>query len=74
MAHRKMPSRESRGHWFLCKNQSGFKEVKLTHDHLFYLSQIVIESLNGGAYVIASFLDIEKAFDKVIFRLVYLAR
>ena len=50
---------------FLSKYQSGFKKAKLTNDHIFRLSQTVMESFNKGEQVIASFLDIEKGFDNV---------
>ena len=50
---------------FLSKYQSGFRNAKSTNDHLFRLSQTVMESFNRGEQVIASFLDVEKAFDNV---------
>ena len=50
---------------FLGKYQSGFRKAKSTNDHLFHLSQTVMESFNRGEQVIASFLDAEKAFDNV---------
>ena len=51
---------------FLSKYQSGFRKCKSTNDHLFYLSQTIMESFNRGEHVvIAVFLDVEKAFDNV---------
>ena len=50
---------------FINKHQSGFRKAKSTDDHLFRLSQSIMESFNGGEHVVASFLDGEKAFDNV---------
>ena len=50
---------------FMNKHQSGFRRAKSTDDHLFRLSQSIMESFNRGEHVVAAFLDIEKAFDKV---------
>ena len=50
---------------FFTKYQSSFKKSKSTNDHLFCLSQTIIESFNRGEHVIAVFLDVEKAFDNV---------
>ena len=50
---------------FFSKYQSGFRKSKSTNDHLFCLSQIIMESFNRGEHVIAAFLDVEKAFDNV---------
>ena len=50
---------------FINKYQSGFRQNKSTDDHLFRLSQSVVESFNRGEHVVAAFLDIEKAFDNV---------
>ena len=47
------------------KYKSGFRKSKSTNDHLFCLSQIIMESFNRGEHVIAAFLDVEKAFDNV---------
>ena len=47
---------------FFSKYQSGFRESKSTNDHLFRLSQTII---NRGENVIAAFLDVEKAFNNV---------
>ena len=54
---------EKRG--FLNKHQSGFRRAKSTDDHLFRLSQSIMEILNRGEHVVAAFLDVEKAFDDV---------
>ena len=48
---------------FINKHQSGFRKAKSTDDHLFRLSQFIMESFNRGEHVVAAFLDIEKAFD-----------
>ena len=50
---------------FFSKYQSGFKKSKSTNDHLFRLSQTIMERFSWGKHVIAAFLDVEKAFDKV---------
>ena len=50
---------------FFSKYQSGFRKSKSTNDHFFHLSQTIMESFNRGRYVIAAFLDVEKAFDNV---------
>ena len=50
---------------FFSKCQSGFRKSKSTNDHLFRLSQTIMESFNRGGHVIAAFLDVEKAFDNV---------
>ena len=50
---------------FINKYQSGFRQSKSTDDHLFRLSQSVMESFNRGEHVVAAFLDIEKPFDNV---------
>ena len=50
---------------FFSKYQSGFRKSKSTNDHLFRLSQTIMESFNRGEHVIATFLDVEKAFDNV---------
>ena len=41
------------------KYQSGFRHNKSTDDHLFRLSESVIESFNRGEHVVAALLDIE---------------
>ena len=48
---------------FIKKCQSGFRQNKSTDDHLFRLSQSVMESFNREEHVVAAFLDVEKAFD-----------
>ena len=50
---------------FFSKYQSGFRKSKSTNDHLFHLSQTIMESLSWGEHVIVAFLDVEKAFDNV---------
>ena len=50
---------------FFSKYQSGFRKSKSTNDHLFRLSQTIMESFNQGEHVIVAFLDVEKAFDNV---------
>ena len=50
---------------FIYKHQSGFRKTKSTDDHLFRLSQSIMESFNRGEHVVAAFLDVEKAFDNV---------
>ena len=50
---------------FINKHQSGFRRAKSTDDHLFRLSQSIMESFNRGGHVVAAFLDVEKAFDNV---------
>ena len=48
---------------FINKHQSGFRRAKSTDDHLFRLSQSIMESFNRGEHVVAAFLDVKKAFD-----------
>ena len=50
---------------FINKYQSGFRQAKSTDDHLFRLSQPVMESFKRREHVVAVFLDVEKAFDNV---------
>ena len=50
---------------FLNKHQSGFRGAKSIDEHLFRLSQSIMESFNRGEHVVAAFLDVEKAFDNV---------
>ena len=50
---------------FFSKYQLGFRKPKSTNDHLFRLSQTIMESFNQGEHVIAAFLDVEKAFNNV---------
>ena len=50
---------------FFSKYQSGFRKFKSKNDHLFGLSQPIMESFNQGEHVTAAFLDVEKAFDNV---------
>ena len=50
---------------FINKYQSGFRQAKSTGDHLFRLSQSVMESFIKREHVVAAFLNVEKAFDNV---------
>ena len=50
---------------FLNEHQSGFRRGKSTDDHLFRLSQSIMEIFNRGEHVVAAFLDVEKASDNV---------
>ena len=50
---------------FINKYQSDLRQNKSTDDHLFMLSQSVMESFDRGEHVVAAFLNIEKAFDNV---------
>ena len=50
---------------FISKHQSVFRKAKSTDDHLFRLSQSIMESFNRGEHVAAAFLDVEKAFDNI---------
>ena len=50
---------------FFSKYQSGFRKSKSTNYYLFHLSQTIMESFIQGEHVIAAFLDVEKASDKV---------
>ena len=50
---------------FINKHQSSFRRAKSTDDHLFRLSQSIMESFNRGEHLVATFLDVEKAFDNV---------
>ena len=50
---------------FINKHQSGFRRAKSTDDHLFRLSQSIMESFNREERVVAAFFDVEKAFDNV---------
>ena len=50
---------------FMNKYQSGFRRAKSADYHLFRLSQSIMESFDRGEYVVATFLDLEKAFDDV---------
>ena len=51
---------------FFSKYQSGLRKSKSTNDHLFRLSQTIMESFNQGEHVIAAFLDVKNAFDNVL--------
>ena len=50
---------------FFSKCRSGFRKSKSTNDHLFLLSQTIMESFNRGEHVIAAFIDVEKVFDNL---------
>ena len=50
---------------FFSKYQSGFRKSKSTNDHLFRLSQTIMESFCRGEHVTVAFLDVEKALDNV---------
>ena len=50
---------------FINKHQSGFRRAKSMDDHLFRLSQSIMESFNRGEHVVATFLYIKRAFDNV---------
>ena len=50
---------------FRNKYQSCFRLAKSIDDHLFRLSQSVLEGFNRREHVVAPFLDVEKAFDNV---------
>ena len=50
---------------FINKHQSGFRRAMSTDDHLFKLSQYIMESFNRGEHVVAAFLDVGKASDNV---------
>ena len=50
---------------FINKYQSGFRQNKFTNDHLFRLSQSIMESFNMGEHVVDAFLDVEKAFNNL---------
>ena len=50
---------------FINKHQSGFRKAKSTDDHLFRLSQSIMESFNRGDHAVAAFLDVKKGFDNV---------
>ena len=43
---------------FFSKYQLGFRKSKSTNDHLFRLSQTIMESFSRGEHVIAAFLDV----------------
>ena len=46
---------------FINNYKSGFRQNKSTDDHLFRLSQSVMESFNSGEHVVIAFRDVEKA-------------
>ena len=50
---------------FFCKCHSGIRKSKSTNDHLFHLSQTIMESFSQGEHVIVAFPDVEKSFNNV---------
>ena len=50
---------------FINKHQSVLRRAKSTNDHLFRPSQSIMESFNREEHVVATFLDVEKAFYNV---------
>ena len=44
---------------FINKHQSCFRKAKSTDDHLFRLSQSIMESFNREEHVVAAFLDVQ---------------
>lgn len=49
----------------LPESQAGFRQARSTQDQLFKLAQDAAESVNTGGITIASFFDVQKAYDKV---------
>ena len=47
------------------KHQPSFRRAESTNDHLYRLSQSIMESFNRGEHVVAAFLDVKKAFNNV---------
>ena len=45
---------------FINNHQSGFRRAKSTNDHLFRLSQSIMENFNRGEHAIAAFRDVKK--------------
>ena len=50
---------------FFSKYRPGFRKSKSTNDHLFRLSQTIMENFSRGEHETADFLGVEKAFDNV---------
>ena len=50
---------------FLNKNQPHFRRAKSTNDHLFRLSQFIMESFKRLEHVAVAFLDVVKGLDNV---------
>ena len=50
---------------FINKHQSGFRRANSTENHLFKLFQSIMERFNREKHVVATFLDVGKAFDNV---------
>ena len=51
---------------FFRKYHSSFRKSKSTNDHLFRLSQTIMESFDRGEHVKAAFIYVKKAFDNVL--------
>lgn len=49
----------------LPESQAGFRKARSTQDQLFKLAQDATTSINNGQVTVASFFDVEKAYDKV---------
>ena len=60
-----------RMHWHLDQEsiivpeQAGFQKFRSTEDQVTYLSQVIEEAFQEQKVVLASFIDLQKAFDKV---------
>ena len=65
MGHWETSSKHLEDNGFFGKYQSGFRKPRSTSDHLFRLSQTIMESFNRDEHVMAAFLNVEKAFDNV---------
>ena len=50
---------------FINRHLSGFRRATSADDHLFKLSQSIMESFSRRGHLVAAFLDVEKAFDNV---------
>ena len=57
MGHRKRLRKHLKDNGFFSKYQSGFRKSKSTNDHLFHLSQTIMESFNQGEHVIVALYD-----------------
>ena len=53
------------GNGFFSRCQSGFRKSRSANDHLFRLSQTIMERFNRGEHVVAAFLDVGGAFGGV---------
>ena len=45
---------------FFSKYQPGYRKSKSTNDYIFHLSQTIMESINRGEHVKATFLDVPR--------------